>query len=201
MTTGTDKQRCVVRDERGATITEFALILPVFAGMMLGFLDFARWTYVKAGATGAIERVARSAGVGGATVDPAVFEAQVEARIRKITDTATFVWEKRNYFQFSRIGTPERVTTDTNSNGIIDVGDCWEDLIANGTYDTALGRDGVGGADDIVFYKVTVNFAPLIPISGMFPGVPTTRSVTAATIVKRQPFAAQTIPGIRCRSS
>lgn len=188
----------LVSNNSGATITEFALIFPVFAGMICGFLEFAQWAYVKAATTGAIEQVARSAGVGGAAVVPAVFEAKVETLVKKISKNATFVWDPKSYYQFSGIDKPEKLTSDQDGDGNYDAGDCWQDLNPNLVYDATPGQAGVGGADDIVFYKVTVSFTPLIPISGFFPGVPTTRTVNASTIVKRQPYAAQTVPAIRC---
>ena len=186
------------RDEGGAAALEMALILPAFAGMLLGFLDFAYTSYVRSATTGALEQVARSSGVG-ATADPTVAEkAIVEATVKKIAADATFTWDKKSYFQFSGINKPEKLTDDKNANGKYDAGDCWEDLNPNNKYDTSPGRDGIGGADDIVFYKVKVDFAPLVDISGLFPFITKTRTVNASTIIKRQPFAAQAVPTVRC---
>lgn len=191
--------RSLAGHERGSTVVEFALITPVFIGMICGFVDFAYWTYVKASATGALERVARSASVGGSSVNTGPLETPVQNLIKEIANTATFVWTKKSYYQFSGIGKPEKLTSDYNANGQYDLGDCWEDSNPGGNYDSAQGTTGVGGADDIVYYSVKVNFTPLIPLSGLFPFIPTTRSVTATTMVKRQPFAAQATPPIVCK--
>jgi Flp pilus assembly protein TadG len=186
------------KDERGAAIMEFALIAPVFCFLILGGMDFAHWAYVRAIAAGSIEQVARSAGVGGAAVDPTVFEAQVETRIKKVAKTATFQWTKQSYYQFSGIGMPEKLVGDKNGNGAYDVGDCWQDLNPNGVYDTNPGRNGVGGADDIVFYKLVVTFPPIIPMGKFNSRFLGDHTSTVSTIVRRQPYAAQTVPPIRC---
>jgi len=189
---------CLKLSERGAAAVEFALMAPVFVGMLYGFLDFAQWSYVRAATTGSLEAVARSSGVGGPVVDPRVFEIEVEDLIKQVAGRATFVWEKKSYYQFSGIGQPEKLTDDKNSNGSYDAGDCWEDSNPNGTFDTSQGTSGVGGADDIVFYKVTVSFPALIQVNALFSSVPNNRTVVASTMVKRQPYAAQAVPSIRC---
>jgi hypothetical protein len=186
------------RCERGVTIVEFGLVAPVLCLMILGFLDFAHWSYVRSIAIGAIDEVARSASVGGPAVDPTIFEQQVEAQVKRVARNATFVWSKQSYYQFSGIGKPEKLTTDNNANGLYDPGDCWEDLNPNGVYDTTPGKNGVGGADDIVYYKVVVTFPPLIPLVGFNSRLGGNHTTTAITIVRRQPYAAQAVPAIRC---
>lgn len=185
-------------DQDGAAVVELAIMLPVFVTMLCGFIDFAHWAYVRAATHGSLESVARGAGVGGTTVDPRTYEVKVENLVREIADSAEFDWEKKSYFEFSGVGKPEKLASDLDGDGAYDAGDCWEDLNPNLVYDTEPGRDGIGGADDIVFYKVTVTFDPLISLINLLPGVPEDRTVVASTIIKRQPHAAQTVPAIRC---
>jgi hypothetical protein len=186
------------RDVRGTSAVEFALIAPVMFALLLGLMEFGHWAYVRSIAAGALDGVARGAGVGENSVNPRTLESQVEAQIRVVASTATFAWDKKSYYQFSGVGKPEKLTSDNNGNNSYDVGDCWEDLNPNGVYDSSPGRDGIGGADDIVLYKLTVTWTPLIALASLLPGVPNTRNVTVSTMVKRQPFAAQAIPAIRC---
>lgn len=186
------------RDERGSYVVEFALIAPVFIGMVCGFVDFSYWVYMKSTASGALEKVARAAGVGGATVNTATLQAPFETMMKQIAGSSTFVWTQKSYYNYSGIGQPEKLTTDNNGNGLYDPGDCWEDSNPNGVYDAQQGVTGVGGADDIVYYTVQITFPPLVPLSGLFPFLPNTRTVTASTMIKRQPYAAQATPVIRC---
>ncbi len=165
---------------------------------LVGFFDYGYWMYVRATASGALESVARSSGVGGPTVDPSVFQSAVETQIKKLSPAATFVWNAKSYYDFEGIGMPEKIITDRNGNGSYDTGDCWEDANGNGTYDSDSGKSGIGGADDIVYYQVTVTFPPLIDIGGFIPRLGGNHTSTLKTIVRRQPYAAQTAPPVRC---
>jgi Flp pilus assembly pilin Flp len=188
--------RAVYKRNEGATAVEFGIIAPVLMLFLMGVMDFGHWVYVRSIAVGALEGVARSAGVGGAAVVPATFQTDVENQ--HAAPAATFVWDPRSYYQFSGVGKPEKLITDVDGDGSYDAGDCWQDLNPNLTYDTAPGRAGVGGADDILFYKVTVTFPPLISLGGFMPGLDTDHVSTLTTIVRRQPYAAQPTPAIRC---
>jgi len=190
--------RSCLKAEEGVTAIEFGLVAPVIVLFLIGFLDLGYWTYVRSTIAGALENTARSAGVGGANVDTAALQAAVEGQVRNVAPQATFVWDPRSYYQFSGIGKPEKLITDNDGDGKYDPGDCWEDLNPNGIYDQDPGRQGVGGADDILYYKVTVSFPPLIDIGGFVPGLGGNHSSVLTTIVRRQPYAAQTTPAIRC---
>ena len=52
----------------------------------------------------------------------------------------------KNYYEFSGVGKPEKLTTDHNSNGQYDEddGDCWEDVNDNENYDLSAGRSRPG---------------------------------------------------------
>ena len=184
--------------QSGATIIEFAFVAPVMCMFILGMLEIGHLAYVRSKATGAIEQVARSSGVGGATVDYRAAEVAFETAVRRVAVAPTFTWTRKSYYEFSGIGKPEKLTDDKDGDGRYDVGDCWQDINPNRAYDVSPGRDGVGGADDIVFYEVKIDYPPLIPVAALIPGVPNQRSTTVRTIVKRQPFAAQSVPAIRC---
>lgn len=188
----------LARDAKGVTAVEFALVAPVLCLFLTGFLDFGYWMYVRATASGALESVARSTGVGGASVDSAAIQAAVETQIRKLSPNATFVWSTKAYYDFAGIGKPEKLITDRNGNGSYDPGDCWEDANENGTYDRDSGSAGIGGADDIVYYKLTLTFPPLVNIGAFIPALGGNHVSVLETIVRRQPFAAQTAPPVRC---
>lgn len=192
------KRRSLRRDTAGATLVEFAFVAPVLILFLIGFLDYGYWMYVRSMANGALEGTARAAGVGGAAVDTAALQAAVETQIKKIVPAATFTWDPRSYYEYSGIDKPEKVVTDYNGNGKYDAGDCWQDLIPNGVYDLTPGKTGVGGADDIIFYKLTVSFPPLVSIAGFIPGLGGNHVSVVNTIVRRQPYAAQATPVIKC---
>lgn len=83
-------------DASGATAVEFALVVPVLLVFLFGFLDYGYWIYLRSTAAGALEGAARSAGVGGPTVNPATFQTAVENQVKLISPGATFVWNPRS---------------------------------------------------------------------------------------------------------
>src|SRR3546814_20182080 len=70
---------------------------------------------------------------------------------------------------------------DTNGNGVQDPApdDCWEDG----------GKQGNGGADDVVQYTVSMQFNRVLPVWKML-GQPQSTTLTSSTLLRNQPFAA-----------
>jgi hypothetical protein len=107
---------------------------------------------------------------------------------------------KKSYYNFSRVGKPEKLTTDQGTIGTYDSAtDCYEDANENNRYDVAGGASGIGSADDIVFYQVDVKFPRLFPIAGLL-GWPTQQTATVKSIIRNQPYDGQSAPKILCRT-
>jgi len=182
-------------DSRGAYIVELALVFPMMIIVTLVIIDFGYRMYLGAAVEGTVHRAARRATIGTAT------QGQVDDYIREqltlFKAVSSVTIEKTNYYQFSRVGKPEKIISDTAPFDQYNTGDCFEDSNGNGVYDVAAGRSGLGGSDDIVYYKVTATFPRLVPLFG-FMGWSKTETVTANTVLRNQPFASQTIPTVRC---
>ena len=88
------------RNERGATIVEFALILPVMCMLLLGTLDLGYRSYVTSIIQGSLHEAARMATVGG--VPTSAIEAHVRDRLRDFSGTATITTETRELCRFQR---------------------------------------------------------------------------------------------------
>jgi len=183
---------------------EFGLILVPFCLLILGGLELAHQIYVRSVVSGALTDVGRRAGV----EDPmfaaagATLEERIENTLRDqiepiVSDSAQIRISTSNFYDFSGIGNPEKLMTDHNANGAFDIGDCWEDLNENGRYDTDTGRAGIGGADDVVFYRVEVTQNHLFPIQA-FIGLSDSYTVVAETAVRNQPYANQKTPPVLC---
>lgn len=190
------------RDTRGATVMEFGFVAPVLILMLMAGFEAGYTIYLKTVAAGVLEKMARAASLEGAT------ESQFDSDVRraladimpnyaKVPETVSLV--KKNYTDFSRIDAPEKLTTDANSDGILDVGDCWLDEDLNGQFGTNEGANGLGGPDDGVFYAVTVAFPRLFPMTMMM-GMSENVSVTVQTLVINQPYGTQTVRPTECRS-
>jgi Flp pilus assembly pilin Flp len=98
---------------------------------------------------------------------------------------------------FSAVGNPEKITSDTAPVGSYNVGDCYEDANRNNVYDASGGSTGIGGAEDVIYYQVDVTFPRLFPMAGLL-GWSTNQSSTVKTIVRNQPYGAQATPPVRC---
>ena len=195
--------RRLTSDESGATVVEFSIILVPLLIVILGFMELGYQSYVRSVLQGTLNDVARTATVEspdlGDTALPLETRIQnrVKERMRPLVATGTYDFGISNYKDFAGVGQPEALVTDVNKNGKYDPGDCWEDRNPNGTFDTDGAADGVGSADDVVVYDVTLSAPHLLPIGGVL-GVPGNFDVRATTMSRRQPFAEQQQAEVAC---
>ncbi|MCP1470732.1 Tfp pilus assembly protein PilE [Sphingobium sp. OAS761] len=185
------------RDRRGVTLLEFGLISPALILTIMGIGDLAYTSYLRSVARGTLEKAARAASVGtlNATQFDAYIQSQMAAIAAKNGSPPSIV--KKSYYNFSRVGKPEKITSDTAPLGTYNSGDCYEDANGNGSYDAAGGSSGLGSADDIVYYEVTITQPRLFPMAKML-GWSANQSITVTTMVRNQPWANQGTPTIRC---
>ncbi|HMT42904.1 MAG TPA: pilus assembly protein [Chakrabartia sp.] len=189
------------KDDRGITVLEFALISPVFMMLLLGTLELGYMTYFKSLMNGVLEEAARRSAVGGITSGQT--DDFIRQRIKvlmpagKRNDNNALTIQKRAFHNFSNVNQPERITSDTNPVGTYNSTDCYEDANLNGVYDASGGSNGVGGADDIIFYTVTAAFPHLFPIANLFDTNPNL-SIEVNAVIRNQPFSQQNTPPVRC---
>ncbi len=193
----------LVRDESGATIVEFSILLVPLLAVMLGFLELGYQSYVRSMLQGTLNDVARAAAVedpdlGDSSLSlEARIEKHVKDRMSKLVKSGTYEFEISNYKNFSAVGQPEALVTDINKNGEYDEGDCWEDTNPNEAFDLDGADSGVGGADDVVVYEVTLSVPHLLPIAA-FGGPSKNFDSQAATMIRIQPYADQKKPEVAC---
>ncbi|WP_243451157.1 TadE/TadG family type IV pilus assembly protein [Sphingosinicella sp. CPCC 101087] len=197
------RAKALARNESGATLVEFGLILLPLCVLLMGFLDLGYQSYVRSTLQGTLNDVARAASVedpdlraSGDSIEEQIENAIIE-RMATLASGASYEVETSNYFRFSGVGRPERLTKDVNKNGRYDDGDCWLDTNPNEEFDEDGGRDGIGGADDVVFYTVTLTMPRLLPMAGLV-GVAPDYSITVRTAMKSQPYANQAAPSEAC---
>ncbi|MGZ5879487.1 MAG: TadE/TadG family type IV pilus assembly protein [Croceibacterium sp.] len=183
-------RRNLARDDRGATIIEFALVAPVLLMLLMGLFDMGYNLYTAAVLQGAIQKAARDSTIEGAT--PAALDARVIGTVHQIAPNAELVFDRKNYSSFSEIGTPEDFT-DINGDGTCDAGEPYEDANGNGTWDTDRGREGQGGARDAVLYTVKVSYPHAFPIGGLI-GFSGEETMQTSTVLRNQPYSDQNTP-------
>lgn len=182
------------KDSRGATIVEMAFVTPLLVLVLLGLMDLGYHSYLASVLEGTVQKAARRATIGNQS--EAQIDQYVRSQLTQFSRNATITINKTNYYQFSGIGKSEKLTLDANSNGSWDSGDCYEDLNNDGTWQAVAGRSGLGGSDDIVYYKVTVDFPRLLPMTKIM-GWSNMSQASATTIMRNQPYGAQVIPRVR----
>lgn len=180
--------RRLASDRRGVALTEFAMVAPVLALMLMGLFDLCHRHYVNAILAGTLQQAGRKSTLETGAASTSTIDAAIEAAVDKVAPNATYASVRRNYHSFSDVNRPEDYT-DANSNNRYDVGECFEDSNGNGVWDADMARSGQGGADDVVAYTVTVTYPRLFPMWSLF-GEPN-QSISATTILRNQPYATQ----------
>ncbi len=174
------------RDDKGATIVEFAMVVPTLCVLLIGIFDLGYRSYANSVLLGALHDAARMATVGG--LSQSQIDARVRTRLSNFAENSTVTIRSDSYFDFSGVGRPEKITSDTAPFGSYNDGDCFEDANGNGSYDLDRGRTGLGGSDDIVRYQVTMTFPRIVPVGSLL-GWSDNVTLNANTVLRNQPFA------------
>jgi Flp pilus assembly protein TadG len=190
--------RRFLRDERGATIVEFAMVAPVMCMTLLAAFDIAHTLYMRGTLQGIVQKVARDATLesGLATSQQTVLDDRVKAQVRALANNATITID-RKYFRNFANATSGRFEpwTDTNNNGTCNGGEPYEDTNNNSRWDST-GNTGQGGAKDAVVYTVNVSYPRFFPI-WRFIGGSNTTVITGSTVLRNQPYGDQATPTVR----
>lgn len=183
-------------DARGATLVEFALILPALIVLLLAIFELGYRSYAASVLQGALHEAARMATVGGVT--QAQIDAAVRRRLSNFSSHGTVAITTSSYYDFAGVRMPERITNDTAPIGTYNVGDCYEDANNNGAYDLDRGRAGMGGSDDIVRYEVSFTAPRIVPIH-RFLGWSASQTISGNTVLRNQPYAGRSNSAVvRC---
>ena len=195
------------RDQRGATIVEFAVIAMPMCVLLMGGLELGYNSYVRSTLQGALHDAARVAAVEnpilvteGDTVEEQVAN-MIKDTVAHVAPNAVVDVDQKSYFEFSSIGEPEKLMTDNNGNGKYDASDedCFEDANGNGTFDPDSGKSGTnGGADDVVLYTAKVSAPRILPLDRLVPGVSEKVEYTLRAAVRNQPYGQQPTAPVIC---
>lgn len=177
-------------DERGATIVEFAMILPALCVLLLGIFELGYRAYAASVLQGALHEAARMATVGGVTMNQ--IDARVRTRLSNFADHGTVTTRTTSYYDFSGVRRAEKLLIDTDPVGTYNQGDCWEDTNGNNSWDADRGSSGMGGADDIVRYEVSLAVPNIVPID-RFLGWASSNTISGETVLRNQPYAGRSV--------
>jgi Flp pilus assembly protein TadG len=162
---------------------------PLLFLMIFGTVEMAQTFYTKGVLTGAVNAAARNSSLQSGPNSQADIDAAVTKMIKTGLPNSTVTITRKNYASFTSVGKPESFT-DTNGNNKRDAGECFTDMNGNSMWDSDMGRSGLGGADDVVAYTVSITYTQSFGI-GVFWGLPQTQTINATTILRNQPFSSQ----------
>lgn len=185
----TRRLRSLLRNTRGVSAVEFGMTAPILFLVVFGSLQVSQGYYVRTVLTGAVNAAARKSTLQSGQTESTTLDQLVAKQIKSVMPTASVTFTRRNYAEFSNVGMPEDFT-DTNKNLKYDPTECFVDMNGNGVWDSDMGKTGLGGANDIVVYTVTVSYRQWFGFAKMF-GLPEFQTVPQTTILKNQPFATQ----------
>ncbi|MFM5907842.1 MAG: TadE/TadG family type IV pilus assembly protein [Novosphingobium sp.] len=184
----------LLADETGVTVVEFAIISPVLLVMLMGIYDVGYQLYVGAVLQGAIQKAGRDSTIEGAALGAAAIDQRIKDQVQRVLADGTYTFNRKAYATFSNIGKPEDFS-DTNSNGVCDNKEPFEDVNGNGSWDTDRGKTGQGGAKDAVVYTVTVIYPRPLAVGGML-GLSKNITLKTETVLRNQPFGVQDLTKI-----
>lgn len=175
------------QDREGVTLVEFAFVGPVLILMLMGLFDIAHTQYTSAVLYGAVQKAARDYTLESAALSATTIDGRVQDQIRSVMPNgATITFTKTAFDDFKDVNEPEAYT-DLNNNGTCNGGEPYEDANNNSVWDTYRGAGGLGTARDVMLYTTNVTYPRLFPMFGMI-GLPTNVSLSATTVLRRQPF-------------
>lgn len=176
------------RDPAGTAAVEFALILPVMLLAFVGCVELALVIFIANSIESGVFEAAR-VGITNRVVEGISREEQVRAavadRTHGLIDMDDVDIEMLVYPSFADVNQPEPFT-DTNGNGAHDAGEPFTDVNGNGSWDPDMGRAGLGGAGDVVVYRVTYDWGIATPLIRQVMGE-SVRNVSSVA-VRNEPF-------------
>lgn len=182
----------LLRDSEGATLVEFALVVPLFLVLLLGIMDAGQMVYGKSVLNGAVHRAARLSAL--ETRNTSEADAQVLATVRPVLPGVKLTSTRTSYYDFADVGRPEK-WNDQNGNSRCDNNETYTDENHNGQWDQDIGKQNdEGSANDVVVYRVEAKFDPLFKVP-FLPSFWAERKLVATAVTKNQPFGVQSSLG------
>jgi TadE-like protein len=176
------------RSEDGAAMVEFALVGPLFIGLLCAIMEFSGIMFVQVILEGSAREASRY-GLTGFVQGGVSREDQILAIVQEntygIVDMDHLEMETLVYESFGDIGEPEPFT-DENGNGVWDNDEPFTDINGNGNWDPDMGAAGLGGPGDVVVYRMSYAWDIMIPLFRPFFGESITLQSNIA--VRNEPF-------------
>ena len=174
---------------KGTAAVEFALIAPILCLFLFAIIEISVVMVANGILESAVRQAARAGLTGytpvGLTRDAYILQ-QVKANLIFLDQTKLTMTNKV-YQDFPNIGQPEPFT-DSNGNGIYNLGEPFTDMNGNGQWDSDMGASGAGAAGAVVVYKVTYPWKIVTPMLSKFFSSTGDFNISASMVVRNEPF-------------
>lgn len=186
--------RRLARCRRGATIAEFAIVLPIFILMLMFLFDTGYYIFANSVLGGEVNAVGRNSTLETATdANRTQLDQELEAQVKRLVRNGQMSFKRTAYKSYGRAQAKAESYNDANSNGACDNGESFDDANRNGVRDLDSGQDNGGGARDVVIYTATLTYDRIFPIATLL-GWSKNVTMSASTILRNQPFDKQAEP-------
>lgn len=178
--------RKFVDDEGGIAAVEFAMIALPMLMLIMGSLEMGIQMFQKARAESVLRDAARMSVTGDLSrigTNGSEIDEYVKAELALTPSTQVDI-ERYFYDDFSKVRQPEKRLSNATEAPY-----CFIDTNGNQQWDEDPVREGAGGAEDIIDYRVTVTYDALFPlITNVLTGQKE-MSVGARTTLRNEPFS------------
>lgn len=181
----------LMRDERGVTVTEFALIAPALALTLMGLFDLSYNMYAKTMIEGAVLNAARNSTTEAFVNNPAALDNTVTSMVQDVVPNAALTFSRSAYTNYSDVGQAEEYS-DTNNDGSCNNNEVFVDVNGNGHWDADRSQENSSGARDAVLYEVSATYDRAFPLARLI-NLDQEVTVNAKTVLRNQPFNTQEI--------
>jgi Flp pilus assembly protein TadG len=185
---GCSQMARLAADNSGAGTLEFALVIPLFLTLLFGVIDLGQMAYGESVLNGAVQQAARNSTL--ELANTSATDQAVKDTIAPVLPGVVVTSTRTNYYDFADVNRKEK-WTDSNANGTCDNGEPYVDENGNGHWDSDIGEDGNGSANDVVIYTVTAKYTPVIAIPLVPPSFRQQITLKSTAVKKNQPFANQ----------
>ncbi len=179
----------VRRNDDGSAAIEFSFTAPLLILTIVAIMEFSMILFLNAVLEGSLRDAARF-GVTGFTPTGVnredVIVDKVQSATMGLVPITTSNITTLAYSDFSEVGQPEPYIDDNPANGMYDVGESFTDVNGNGQWDADMGTPGLGGACDVVVYRVETQWSLMLGL--MASSVGQTIDLTASTAVRNEPY-------------
>lgn len=177
------------KKREGSAAIEFALLAPVFFYLVFAVIEIFAFMLTQSILESAVRNSARS-GLTGYTpsgLDRATYISQQVENEVFFVDPDNIQMETLIYSNFADINQPEPFV-DENTDGFYDVGEPYTDINGNGAWDSDMGLAGLGGAGDIVVYRVSYLWNFMTPLIGDMMSPSGSIEISSSAVVRNEPF-------------